>query len=109
MRSAVWALFLLPFLFVLGCAEITPPTVQEVIESPFGKGPLRLGMSKEEVRAIWGEPDSVEEMGQDQWGTVKQTWVYEAKYAGVVPFDVGHASKTKYLIFSGDYLTAFHD
>ena len=100
---------LIAVLLAAGCAEINPPTVGEILESPLGKGPLRLGMTQDEVRSLWGEPDTIENKGADSWGTVKEVWVYEAKYPGLVPFDVGHATKPKYLEFSGEYLTSHHD
>ena len=104
-------LFLLvPLALVLGgCAEITPPTPQEVLESPFGKGPLRLGMTKDEVRSIWGDPDTIEKKSEDQWGAVRELWTYEAKLQGIVPINVGYASKSKYLEFEGNNLVTFYE
>jgi hypothetical protein len=103
------ALFLAAGLLVGGCAEIAPPSPGEVLESPFGKGPLRIGMSRDEVRDLWGEPDQIDEKEPDRWGTSRQTWTYEAKFPGAVPVDVGYASKTKILEFEGENLVAFHE
>jgi hypothetical protein len=91
------------------CAEIEPPSTSELLSSPLGKGALHVGMTKDEVRDIWGEPDTIEPQGADEWGTALELWVYNAKFPGVVPFDVGYASKSKYLSFSGNNLVSFHD
>ena len=102
--SGVWLIF-----FFVGCAEITPPTPQEVLESPFGTGPLRVGMTKDEVREIWGEPDYMEAQGEDEWGEKRELWTYEAKFPGLIPADVGYASRTKRLEFAGEILVVIHD
>jgi hypothetical protein len=109
MRQLAWGLLLIVPFSMIACAEITPPTPQEILASPFGKGPLRLGMSKDEIRDIWGEPSSIDNEGQDQFGIIKEVWIYQGKYPGLVPVDVGYASKTKYLEFQGESLVNFHD
>lgn len=100
--------FFLPLILVSACAEITPPTPQEVLESPFGKGPLRVGMTKDEVRETWGEPDRITAGEPDRWGSSRETWIYEGRFPGV-PVDVGYASRSKNLIFDGENLVSFHD
>ena len=109
MSNTLLILCVITVSIMTGCAEITPPSPQEVLESPFGKGPLRIGMTKEEVRSLWGEPDSIEQTGADQWGTPKEVWLYIARFPGVIPIDVGYASKNKYLEFDGANLISFHD
>lgn len=109
MKKTLSIFLILTCAVLAGCAEISPPSPQEVLESPFGKGPLRIGMTQEEVREIWGEPDAIEEKGTDRWGTAKEIWIYEAKFPGTIPVDVGYASKNKYLEFDGENLISFHD
>lgn len=94
--------------FFAGCAEINPPNPKEVLESPFGKGPLRIGMTQTEVRELWGEPDGIETHDPDRWGGVKETWTYEGRFPGM-PVDVGYTSKTKVLEFDGQNLVSFRD
>ena len=66
-------------------------------------------MTKDEVRAVWGEPDTIEDKGADKWGSRRELWVYEARLSGAVPVDVGYAAKTKHLEFDGENLVSFHE
>ncbi len=91
-----------------GCAEITPPTPQEILESPLGKSPLRIGMTQDEVREMWGEPDSIETGETDRWGSTRQTWTYQARVPGS-PINVGYAARTRRLEFAGPNLVAFDE
>ena len=100
-------LYILVGLIAVGCAEIQPPSPGEVIQHPFGNGPLRIGMTKNEVKGIWGEPDQVTPLGKDQWSAIKEQWVYKARYPGV-PADLGYVSKDKTLEFDGDNLVSFN-
>ena len=104
LRSALALIALL----LSACAEIAPPTPGEILESPFGKGPLRIGMSKDEVRDVWGEPDTVTAKEPDKWGSVRETWIYEGRLPGA-PINAGYTSKTKVLEFDGASLVSFHD
>ena len=99
---------LLPILF-FGCAGIEPPSPREILENPLGKGPLRIGMTREEVRSLWGNPDQVNKQNSDSLGSFKEEWVYEARYPGALPADVGYVSKSKYLVFDGENLVSFRD
>jgi len=95
------------FSLISGCAGITPPTPDELISKPLGKGPLRLGMVKDEVKSVWGEPDVVNvlEESADRL-TKKEEWIYFGRYSGV-PVDTGYLSKTQYLYFDGQNLIRF--
>jgi len=97
-------------LFVLGCAGIEPPTPEEIMTHPFGKDPLRIGMTKAEVISIWGDPDVINELGigKGVGGSKKEEWVYYPSYSAV-PIDKGYLSKAKYLYFDGNNLVRFHD
>lgn len=93
---------------LLGCAEITPPSPVEVLKHPWGKGPLRLGMSKEEIISFWGEPDDIIDMGTDEWGAARERWVYRARYPRI-PLDAGLIQKAKQLYFEGNVLIKWED
>ncbi len=71
---------LMAALALSGCAGMATPSSNDALESPFGKGPLRLGMTKDEVRALWGEPGSIEAGEPDRWGSVRETWIYESQH-----------------------------
>lgn len=107
-RPALFAAVLGIAFVLAGCAEITPPTPGEILESPLGKSPLRLGMTQDEVRALWGEPNTIDASEPDNWGTVRETWTYEARFPGS-PVNVGYAAKTRRLEFTGPNLVAFDD
>lgn len=101
-----WAktLFLLSLIFVLfGCAEIDPPGPREILTRPFGKGPLRIGMTKEEILSIWGKPDTMSSLESASPGVIKEEWIYRGLYPSL-PISVGHLSESQYLIFDGKHL-----
>ena len=95
---------------ITGCAEIQPfEAPGEVLRHPLGTDPVRLGMTKNEVEALWGPPDQINTMGTaDQWGLPKEEWIYKARYSKI-PIDKGYLYKTKYLYFEGEILTSFGD
>lgn len=93
---------------LFGCAEISPPSPAEVLTHPFGKGPLELGMAKDEVLSMWGEPDDIVDMGTNELGAPCERWVYRARYPKI-PVDAGLIRKTKYLYFEGEVLTKWED
>ena len=105
-----YAIILALSVFVLGCGEITPPTPDEIISRPLGGDPLDIGMSKDEVISIWGQPDVVNRIGISKGlgGTKKEEWIYYPTYSGV-PVDKGYLSKTRYLYFDGNNLVRFHE
>ena len=97
-------------IFLCGCAEIQPfEAPGEVLKHPLGTDPIHLGMTKEQVKGLWGSPDQINKLGlADQWGTPKEEWVYKARYSKI-PIDKGYLYRTKYLYFEGDILTSFGD
>lgn len=92
-------------LFIAGCAEIEPPTPDQVMKQPLGPDPLSVGMSKEEVISIWGRPDDVNEIGVSEGvgGTRQEEWIYYPTTTAI-PIDKGYLSKARYLYFDGDNL-----
>ena len=95
-------------LILAGCAEIQPPGPTEILQSPLGKGALQIGMSKHEVRDLWGEPDRIEELERGRWDSSRQIWVYEARFPALDQIDVGYASRTKRLLFEDDTLVSLN-
>jgi hypothetical protein len=88
-----------------GCTLIEAvPKPEEVLKYPLGKTDLRIGMTKHEVEAKWGKPDSVSTV-QDtaRWKDPRQMWVYHAQTG--IPIDADYLSKSRKLYFDGDYLT----
>ncbi len=104
MAKRAWLLAIV-LVFLFGCAEIQPPTPMEIIKHPLGEKPdIKIGMSKEQVKKYWGEPDKVEQLGTDQWGVTKEKWTYVGRYPGI-PVDYKYLSSTQILYFDGDNLT----
>ncbi|MBN2097375.1 MAG: hypothetical protein JW714_02720 [Candidatus Omnitrophica bacterium] len=99
--------------FLLGCAEIQPPTPEQVMRQPLGESPLRIGMTKEKVQSIWGEPDLVriaDTAAQGRvvaQGTVKEEWIYRGRYPNL-PINVDYLSETQHLFFDGSHLVRFY-
>lgn len=99
-------LILSVFFMVSGCETLPPPTPYQIITNPFGTSPLKIGMTKEEVVVLWGEPNEVFKKGRDELGTPKEEWVYYARYPAI-PVDHNYLSRTKKLIFAGNNLVSW--
>lgn len=92
-------------LILTGCAAITIPNPNEVIEHPLGTESVKIGMTKHEVESLWGKPDEVKFIeNKEKWKGSREVWVYRAQY-GAIPIDAGYLSKTKKLYFDGENLT----
>lgn len=109
MQKFIGGFLAIILLFVFGCAELTPPTPKELITHPWGTKPsLRIGKTKDEVVASWGEPDEKINLGAVKYGLPKEEWVYYGRFPEV-PLDYKYLSKTKHLIFEGKILTGFRE
>ena len=107
MGSRLSIVYSLLFIVVLaGCAEIRPPSPNEIMRQPLGESPLRLGMTKEKVKSLWGEPDIVRVLGADAQGMMKEEWIYRGRYPNL-PINVDFLSETQSLLFDGDHLVRF--
>ncbi|MFH1791816.1 MAG: hypothetical protein ABH885_07545 [Candidatus Omnitrophota bacterium] len=95
---------MLLFVFAAGCSAIVLPNPETVINKPLGTESVKIGMTKDQVRSIWGDPDNVDTEGSDKDGDLREVWTYRARYASV-PVDAGYLSKTKRLYFDGINLT----
>lgn len=106
MRKNIFLTIMFFFFITLmsACETLPVPTPKQIINNPLGTSSLKLGMSKEEVTAMWGRPNEVIEKGSDELGSIIEEWIYYAKYP-VVPIDYNYLSKTQVLTFSGNSLT----
>ena len=92
-------------LSLTGCADITPPTPKDIIKRPLGTVSVKVGMTKGEVRELWGEPDQINYVeDKEKWGGGRTEWVYTGRYSAI-PIDADYLSKTKKLYFDGENLT----
>ncbi len=94
------------FLSLAGCTLVeTIPTPEYIIQRPIGTSSVKIGMTKNEVRAFWGKPDQINFVeDKELWGGKREEWVYGAA-TSVVPIDAGYLSRTKKLYFDGENLT----
>lgn len=99
-------LFLLLVLLssLTGCADMPIPSPDYIIERPIGTDSVKIGMAKDKVRDLWGEPDQINEVeDKEKWGGSRVEWVYRARTE--LPVDAGYLSRTKKLYFDGESLT----
>lgn len=95
--------YVLMSLVLIGCAEIELPGPGEIMRQPLGGSYLRIGMTKEKVESVWGDPDMIRVLGVDRQGMVKQEWIYRGRYPNL-PVNVDYLSETQHLFFDGDNL-----
>jgi len=92
-----------------GCADITFPTPKEIIARPIGASAVRIGMTKSQVKGIWGGPDQVNYVKDSKmWEGPREEWVYLAMSSNL-PVASGYFSNTKKLYFDGENLTNIID
>ena len=90
--------------FLIGCADITPPTPGYILQRPIGTDSVKVGMTKDKVKELWGDPDQINYVeDKKMWGGEREEWVYMARSA--LPVDAGYLSRTKRLYFDGENLT----
>jgi len=93
-----------------GCADIELPTPQQVIKHPIGTNSVKIGMTKDRVRELWGGPDKINYVhikeGKD--ARMRELWYYKS-FAGIIPLNADYLSKSKYLYFDGNNVTNISD
>jgi hypothetical protein len=87
-----------------GCSAIEIPTPSDIMKSPLGTESIKIGMSRQQVEALWGKPDDVT-MVEDKkrWPDRREMWIYRANY-GAIPVNAGYLSDTRRLYFDGNSL-----
>ncbi|MBI1883018.1 MAG: hypothetical protein HYS08_02295 [Chlamydiae bacterium] len=96
-------------LMMAGCSDFEDPTKKISLETVVGGGPsLKLGMTKDEVKASWGNPDNVKATGENRWGAPREEWTYHAWFP-VVPVNYKYVSKGRRLFFEGDALVKWEE
>ncbi len=92
-------------LILCGCSAITIPNPEDVVKHPLGTESIKIGMTKEQVEALWGKPNQIKMVEEkERWQGTREMWIYRAQY-GSIPVDAGYLSSTKKLYFDGDNLT----
>ncbi len=99
------SIFIVLGFMLCGCSVLTIPNPEEIAKCPLGTESIKIGMTKQEVEALWGKPDAITMVeDKNKWPTPREMWVYNARY-GSVPVNCGYLSKTKKLYFDGVNLT----
>ncbi|MFH1305293.1 MAG: hypothetical protein ABIH74_02685 [Candidatus Omnitrophota bacterium] len=91
-------------LFLAGCADVTLPPAKKFFKDPLGTGSLKLGMSKNQVASIYGEPNTKRMVTAPEWSEPREEWLYRAAYS-TLPVNVGFLAADMYLYFDGENLT----
>ncbi len=91
-------------IFTVGCADIAPPTPQELLRKPLGDGSVKIGMTKFEVLTIYRDPDTKNVVVSNDWAGSREEWFYSAGYSAI-PLSAGYLSEDIYLYFDGENLT----
>lgn len=105
LKSVIIPALSIGMICLAGCAGIEPPTPEGILRHPLGTM-LRVGLTKDQILAQWGEPDLKEYDDTGKWGNAREKWTYYARYGGV-PVNAGYLSKTQYLFFDGMNLVKF--
>lgn len=95
-------------LFIMGCSVVEIPDPVSVIKQPLGTDSVKVGMEKNEVRAIWGEPDDIHLETDKMSNRTREVWTYIARYSNV-PLDADYLSKTRHVYFDGNNVTKISD
>jgi hypothetical protein len=93
-------------LAVAGCAEIKPPKPREIMHEPLGESPLRVGMTREEVKSLWGQADVVRTAEGSDNAVLREEWIYQGRYPNL-PINVDYLAETQHLFFDGEHLVEF--
>ncbi len=92
-----------------GCSAIEIPNADDVIKHPLGTESIKIGMTKQQVEALWGKPNETKTVeNKEKWAGPREMWVYRSQY-NAIPVDAGYLSKTKKLYFDGENLTDIGD
>jgi len=91
-----------------GCAIFQPIQPEKALTNPLGTDSLKIGMTKEQVKSLLGEPDTVIPLGRtkDVLSTEREEWVYQGRYSDL-PLGADYFGKTMHLIFDGNNLTSY--
>jgi len=90
--------------FFAGCADIKAPTPGYILERPIGTDSVKVGMTKDRVKEIWGDPDQIDLVKDSKkWESSREAWTYNARSS--LPVTAGYLSRTKIVYFDGAFVT----
>lgn len=92
-----------------GCAlfHSTKPG-ETIITHPIGTDSIKIGMTKEQVKSIIGDPDAVASKGatKDVLRSDMEEWTYKGHYTEM-PFKADYFGKNLVITFDGDNLVSY--
>ncbi len=91
-------------LFLAGCADVEIPKTRQLLKQPLGEGSLKVGMNRDRVVSVYGEPDMKGTVISDKWAHPREEWIYRARISGL-PVGAGHLAEDLYLYFDDENLT----
>ena len=98
------AFFFVICVFTAGCADIQAPSTDQILKNPLGSGGLEIGMTKDRVISMYGEPDAKSTVQSREWNEPREEWFYGGRYSAL-PVNAGYLSQDLYLYFDGENLT----
>lgn len=107
-KSLLYALGVIAVLGIIGCAELATPDPGKPTSHPLGFGPIEIGMTKDEIKSFWGDPDLIRDTAEskDKGPTQKEEWVYYGRVSQL-PVNYGYLAKALHLYFDGKNLTGY--
>jgi hypothetical protein len=103
----IYASLILLTVLISGCAGLEAPNPERFVPPWSGANALRLGDKKDYVISQWGEPDTINQIGVDEVGLVKEEWIYSAGKLPVIEVEPRMLVKGQNLIFTGNTLTGY--
>lgn len=95
-------------MFMYGCSVIEEvPTPDKILKTPLGTDSVKVGMTKEQVKSIWGDPDFINFEEDKEAKRSREVWTYRPKVD--VPVNADYLYKTRKLYFDGTSLTKISD
>lgn len=84
-----------------GCSDMPVPKADNILTSSTS---IKIGMSKDQVTSVYGEPDSKRMVVAKEWGGYREEWFYKARYSGL-PVGTDYLVNDVFLYFDGENLT----
>lgn len=97
---------------LMGCAlfHSTKPG-ETIITHPLGTDSIKIGMTKDQVKSLIGEPDAIvskKDRAKDILSANIEEWTYRSHYSDV-PLKADYFGKTMTLTFDGENLSSYKD
>jgi hypothetical protein len=105
LNKTILLLAVISFLFVSGCADVEIPKTKELLSRPTGPGgSVKIGMTKDKVVDVYGEPNLKNTVVADKWGGSREEWIYKAEFSAF-PVSAGYLGEDMYIYFDGNNVT----